>query len=95
MRKQCRLQEAEKNRSAHDFKRLWDTLGKPNVFQIARKYNLFQDLLHMNLRLSLGGIGGTGGVFDLEGNSISFVNTGTEIILTVTDVEVSIFFFSR
>jgi hypothetical protein len=31
--------------------------------------------------------GGTGGVFDLEGNSISFVNTGTEIILTVTDVD--------
>ena len=34
--------------------------------------------------------GGTGGVFDLEGNSISFVNTGTEIILTVTDVDGSI-----
>ena len=31
--------------------------------------------------------GGTGGVFDLEGNSIAFVNTGTEIILTVTDVD--------
>ena len=31
--------------------------------------------------------GGTGGVFDLDGNQISFVNTGTEIILTVTDVD--------
>lgn len=31
--------------------------------------------------------GGTGGVFDLEGNSIAFVNTGTEIILTVTDTD--------
>jgi len=31
--------------------------------------------------------GGSGGVFDLEGNSIAFVNTGTEIILTVTDVD--------
>ena len=34
--------------------------------------------------------GGTGGVFDLEGNSIAFVNTGTEIILTVTDTDGSI-----
>jgi len=34
--------------------------------------------------------GGTGGVFDLEGNSIAFVNTGTEIILTVTDTDDSI-----
>jgi len=34
--------------------------------------------------------GGTGGVFDLEGNSIAFVNTGTEIILTVTDTDNSI-----
>tara|TARA_R110000787_G_scaffold1656_1_gene7086 strand:- start:318 stop:782 length:465 start_codon:yes stop_codon:yes gene_type:complete len=34
--------------------------------------------------------GGTGGVFDLEGNSIAFVNTGTEIILTVTDIDGSI-----
>jgi hypothetical protein len=31
--------------------------------------------------------GGSGGVFDLEGNSIAFVNTGTEIILTVTDID--------
>ena len=31
--------------------------------------------------------GGSGGVFDLEGNQISFVHTGTEIILTVTDVD--------
>jgi hypothetical protein len=31
--------------------------------------------------------GGTGGVFDLDGNSIAFINTGTEIILTVTDVD--------
>ena len=31
--------------------------------------------------------GGTGGVFDLEGNSISFVNTGTEIVLTVSDTD--------
>ena len=31
--------------------------------------------------------GGTGGVFDLEGNSIAFVNTGTEIILSVTDID--------
>ena len=31
--------------------------------------------------------GGTGGVFDLEGNQISFVNTGTEIVLTVTDTD--------
>ena len=29
--------------------------------------------------------GGSGGVFDLEGNQISFINTGTEIILTVSD----------
>ena len=34
--------------------------------------------------------GGTGGGFDLEGNSIAFVNTGTEIILTVTDTDGSI-----
>ena len=31
--------------------------------------------------------GGTGGVFDLDGNSIAFVNTGTELILTVTDTD--------
>ena len=31
--------------------------------------------------------GGTGGVFDLEGNSISFVHTGTEIVLTVSDTD--------
>ena len=31
--------------------------------------------------------GGTGGVIDLEGNQIAFVNTGTEIILTITDVD--------
>tara|TARA_R110000765_G_scaffold304210_1_gene398211 strand:- start:318 stop:782 length:465 start_codon:yes stop_codon:yes gene_type:complete len=34
--------------------------------------------------------GGSGGVFDLEGNSIAFVNTGTEIILTVTDTDGSV-----
>lgn len=34
--------------------------------------------------------GGSGGVFDLEGNQIAFVNTGTEIILTVADVDGSI-----
>jgi hypothetical protein len=34
--------------------------------------------------------GGTGGVFDLEGNSIAFVNTGTEIILTVVDTDGSV-----
>jgi len=31
--------------------------------------------------------GGSGGVFDLEGNQISFINTGTEIILTVADTD--------
>ena len=31
--------------------------------------------------------GGSGGVFDLEGNQISFINTGTEIILTVSDTD--------
>tara|TARA_R100000008_G_scaffold85034_1_gene73934 strand:- start:260 stop:724 length:465 start_codon:yes stop_codon:yes gene_type:complete len=31
--------------------------------------------------------GGSGGVFDLEGNQISFVNTGTEIVLLVTDID--------
>ena len=31
--------------------------------------------------------GGTGGVIDLEGNQIAFVNTGTEIVLTITDVD--------
>ncbi len=31
--------------------------------------------------------GGSGGVIDLEGNRIAFVNTGTEIVLTVTDVD--------
>ena len=31
--------------------------------------------------------GGSGGVIDLEGNSIAFVNTGTEIVLTVTDTD--------
>tara|TARA_R100000995_G_scaffold25936_1_gene11279 strand:+ start:1449 stop:1913 length:465 start_codon:yes stop_codon:yes gene_type:complete len=31
--------------------------------------------------------GGSGGVIDLEGNSIAFVNTGTEIVLTVRDVD--------
>jgi len=34
--------------------------------------------------------GGTGGVFDLDGNQIAFVNTGTEIILTVTDIDGSV-----
>jgi len=34
--------------------------------------------------------GGTGGVIDLEGNQIAFLNTGTEIILTVTDTDGSI-----
>lgn len=34
--------------------------------------------------------GGSGGVFDLDGNSISFFNTGTEIVLTVTDVDGSV-----
>ena len=31
--------------------------------------------------------GGSGGVFDLEGNQIAFVNTGTEIVLTVSDID--------
>jgi hypothetical protein len=31
--------------------------------------------------------GGSGGVFDLEGNQISFINTGTEIILTISDTD--------
>ncbi len=31
--------------------------------------------------------GGSGGVIDLEGNSIAFVNTGTEIVLTVSDID--------
>ena len=31
--------------------------------------------------------GGSGGVFDLHGNQIAFVNTGTEIILTVSDTD--------
>jgi len=31
--------------------------------------------------------GGSGGVFDLQGNQIAFVNTGTEIILTVSDTD--------
>ncbi len=31
--------------------------------------------------------GGSGGVFDLEGNQISFINTGTEIVLLVTDID--------
>tara|TARA_R110000787_G_scaffold230977_1_gene338429 strand:- start:4217 stop:4681 length:465 start_codon:yes stop_codon:yes gene_type:complete len=31
--------------------------------------------------------GGSGGVFDLEGNQIAFVNTGTEIVLTVMDTD--------
>ena len=31
--------------------------------------------------------GGSGGVFDLEGNQISLINTGTEIILTVADTD--------
>ena len=34
--------------------------------------------------------GGSGGVFDLDGNQIAFVNTGTEIILTVTDIDGSV-----
>ena len=34
--------------------------------------------------------GGTGGVLDLDGNQIAFVNTGTEIILTVTDIDGSV-----
>ena len=31
--------------------------------------------------------GGSGGVFDLQGNQIAFVNTGTEIVLTVSDTD--------
>jgi len=31
--------------------------------------------------------GGTGGSIDLEGNTINFVNTGTEIVLTILDVD--------
>ena len=31
--------------------------------------------------------GGSGGVFDLEGNQIAFVNTGTVIVLTVMDTD--------
>ena len=31
--------------------------------------------------------GGTGGSFDLEGNTIHFMNTGTEIVLTILDVD--------
>ena len=31
--------------------------------------------------------GGSGVVFDLEGNQISFINTGTEIILTISDTD--------
>jgi hypothetical protein len=31
--------------------------------------------------------GGSGGVFDLQGNQISFINTGTEIVLLVTDLD--------
>ena len=31
--------------------------------------------------------GGSGGSIDLEGNTINFVNTGTEIVLTILDVD--------
>lgn len=31
--------------------------------------------------------GGTGGSIDLEGNTINFMNTGTEIVLTILDVD--------
>ena len=31
--------------------------------------------------------GGSGGTFDLEGNVIQFINTGTEIVLSVTDLD--------
>lgn len=31
--------------------------------------------------------GGTGGSIDLEGNTINFINTGTEIVLTILDVD--------
>jgi len=31
--------------------------------------------------------GGTGGSFDLDGNIIQFINTGDEIILTITDID--------
>lgn len=31
--------------------------------------------------------GGTGGSFDLEGNTINFMNTGTEIVLTILDID--------
>ena len=31
--------------------------------------------------------GGSGGSVDLEGNTISFVNTGTEIVLTILDID--------
>ena len=31
--------------------------------------------------------GGSGGSVDLEGNTINFVNTGTEIVLTILDID--------
>jgi len=31
--------------------------------------------------------GGTGGSIDLEGNTINFINTGTEIVLTILDID--------
>ena len=31
--------------------------------------------------------GGTGGSIDLEGNTIDFLNTGTEIVLTILDID--------
>tara|TARA_R100001377_G_scaffold81249_1_gene60665 strand:+ start:67 stop:564 length:498 start_codon:yes stop_codon:yes gene_type:complete len=31
--------------------------------------------------------GGTGGSIDLEGNTINFLNTGTEIVLTILDID--------
>ena len=31
--------------------------------------------------------GGSGGSIDLEGNTINFLNTGTEIVLTILDID--------
>ena len=31
--------------------------------------------------------GGSGGSIDLEGNTINFINTGTEIVLTILDID--------
>jgi hypothetical protein len=46
--------------------------------------NLSQDLANSLFNSESGG---SGGVFDLQGNQISFVNTGTEIVLLVTDLD--------